>query len=92
MEDETMNDHEAIRNSLLRIGHAFAKHEDGAAHARVVAQAMTELELTREMKLCLLDFVIECNPRKGEYEIPSKELIAWAYRIIRRWEAGEETA
>lgn len=85
-----MNDHEAIRSGLLRIGSALAKHEDGAAHARVVAQAMVELELVREMKLCLLDFVIECNPRKGEYAVPKKELIAWAYQIIRRWKAGEE--
>jgi hypothetical protein len=85
-----MNDHEAIRKGLLTIGHAFAKHEDGAAYARIVAQAMAELELTREMKLCLLDFVLECNPRKGEYAIPRKDLIAWGYRIIRRWNAGEE--
>jgi hypothetical protein len=85
-----MKDHEAIRSGLLKIGNAFAKHEDGSAHVRVVAEAMAELESVREMKLCLLDFVIECNPSKGEYAVPPKDLIAWAYRIIRKWNAVEE--
>ena len=84
-----MNHHEYVRSGLMRIGEAFAKHEDGAQYARVAAQAMSELELAREMKLCLLDFVIECNPREGEYATPPKDLIAWAYKIIKRWDAGE---
>jgi hypothetical protein len=74
---------EELRKQLLLLGHLFVKQDKPAA-ARIIAEAISELELAREVQLCLIDFVIECNPRKGMYAIPPADLIEWGHRIIRR--------
>jgi hypothetical protein len=82
-EADGTTDYGALRANLLVLGEALAKSNANSS-ARIIAEAMAELELARESRLCLLDFLIECNPRKGEYAIPPVDLIEWGYRIIRR--------
>jgi hypothetical protein len=86
-----MSDMNDLRARLNAIGEAFVLKEKSVI-ARTIAEAMAELELAREAKLCLIDLVLECNPRKGEYAIPSRELIDWAHRIIRRGYRKESDA
>jgi hypothetical protein len=78
-----MSDPNELRDRLLVLGETFVKANKPTV-ARIIAETMSELELAREAQLCLIDLVLECNPRKGEYAIPSREAIEWAYRIIRR--------
>jgi hypothetical protein len=40
--------------------------------------------------LCLIDFLLECNPNDGEYELPSRELVEWAKSIVQRAQQGEQ--
>jgi hypothetical protein len=82
-EADGTTDYAALRENLLLLGEAFTKSNANSS-ARIIAEAMAELELAREARLCLLDFLIECNPRKGEYAIPPVDLMKWGYRIIRR--------
>lgn len=82
-EADGTTDYGALRANLMLLGESLVKGNANSS-ARIIAEALAELELAREARLCLLDFLIECNPRRGEYAIPPVDLIKWGYRIIRR--------
>ena len=40
-------------------------------------------EIEVQFVLFLIDFLAECNPKDGDYQPPSKELVEWAKGYVK---------
>lgn len=48
-------------------------------------------DITAEMALCLIDFLMTCNEGGNTYSPPDKDLCDWARSIITRVQQESET-